>query len=865
MPNSARLSLIDVLTAEAEVISRRRALVASGQLAGDRGHGLSHDMVASKYASHGAPIKVKASHTLDERGIPCPRLDSEKHIVGLALSGGGVRSAAFCLGVVQALDSINEDNEPKVLDLIDYLSTVSGGGYIGASLAAGLMQTEKGRFPFASKLDQQETLETQHIRDYSNYLAPAGSIDILVGAVAVVRGLLINAMIFIGIILTVAVLTIAINPTESALRQPLLDFTGGKFPSVFLWSAVFSVVFIIIQIGYSIIGLRPSDRTSPRTTLIQREMAGRLFASALVLCVLVSLFSLQAFVLAGLFDAANLANDPNYQANWIGKAWHRLGTYYPMPWTFLVVAATAFAAFGNKLSAVATASRGDRTWKGLSKHWMSRVAIYCGASVIPLLFWFTYIALSYWGIRSQGRVGVFASDVPLLAWLSSHSGSLGAVGLAYASTAAVLLGLSILVTPNANSLHGYYRDRLSRAFLWKLDDLKAAARDPSEVNNVETGAHGVSRAQVSDNVAVDQFKLSSLKPHGPEGWSDAVRFAPYLLVNATVNLEGSKYLNRRGRNADSFVFSPLYVGSQATGYSQTVDMESADHNMNLGTAMAISGAAASANMGASTIRILTFSLAALNVRLGYWLPNPRLLKERLGLSRWLANIGPWYFAKETFGLLNELTKNIYLTDGGHFDDLGLYELLKRRCKVIIVADGEADPPLNFPSLIRVQQYARIDLGVLIDLPWEEIRHSGSVIAQQESSGELNDRRQYYGPHVAVGRIDYGENEHGVLLYIKSSISGDESDLIRDYRRRKPNFPQETTLDQFFSEEQFEVYRALGFHATRNFFTGRDRSAMLKTCPANDWPEVVQQALQRLNIPAEAVTQIMQRQQDAMVL
>jgi hypothetical protein len=101
-----------------------------------------------------------------------------------------------------------------------------------------------------------------------------------------------------------------------------------------------------------------------------------------------------------------------------------------------------------------------------------------------------------------------------------------------------------------------------------------------------------------------------------------------------------------------------------------------------------------------------------------------------GLARRLANIGPWYFAKEAFGWLDEETKNVYLTDGGHFDNLGLYELLKRRCKVIIAIDVEADPPLNFSSLIRLQRYARIDLGVLIDLPWEEIQRSNALITPE---------------------------------------------------------------------------------------------------------------------------------------
>jgi hypothetical protein len=173
---------------------------------------------------------------------------------------------------------------------------------------------------------------------------------------------------------------------------------------------------------------------------------------------------------------------------------------------------------------------------------------------------------------------------------------------------------------------------------------------------------------------------------------------------------------------------------------------------------------------------------------------------------WLANISPWYFAKETLGLLDENTRNVYLTDGGHFDNLGLYELFRRRCRVIIAVDAEADPAMNFGSLIRLHRYARIDLGVRIDLPWEDIRRSSGKVTNKTPHGPSDDPEQCCGPHVAIGRIEYGENEHGVLIYIKVSVSGDESDLIRDYRRRNPAFPHETTLDQFFTEEQGSLSR-----------------------------------------------------------
>ena len=357
---------------------------------------------------------------------------------------------------------------------------------------------------------------------------------------------------------------------------------------------------------------------------------------------------------------------------------------------------------------------------------------------------------------------------------------------------------------------------------------------------------------------------------------------PLLLLNAAVNLEGSKYANRRGRNADAFTFSPLHVGSAATGYVDTADMEKSDPHLGLATAMAISGAAASANMGASTIKPLTFSLALLNVRLGYWLPNPRRLARRIAGKadepapvpssaagakppprprppHRTAMLWPVSFAMEALGRLDEWSSLVYLTDGGHFDNLGLYELLRRRCRVIVVADAEADPMMNFESFVRLQRYARIDLGVRIDLPWEDLRRWSRGITVDAPYGPNDDPTACIGPHVALGRIEYGRGDPGVLIYIKACITGDENDLIRDYRRRNPDFPHETTLDQFFTEEQFEVYRALGFHATNSFFSGQDRFGFKPSHADGKWTDLVRNALTRLNIPQDAVGRIMSQQ------
>ncbi len=220
---------------------------------------------------------------------------------------------------------------------------------------------------------------------------------------------------------------------------------------------------------------------------------------------------------------------------------------------------------------------------------------------------------------------------------------------------------------------------------------------------------------------------------------------------------------------------------------------------------------------ANTIPVITFSLAALNVRLGYWLPNPAKLgvfdaappatagaPVRPHGSGGRAAFGNWYFLRELFGRIGQTSRRIYLTDGGHIENLGLYELTKRRCRVIICVDAEADQGMVFSSLVKAQLMMRIDHGVRIELPWPEIAAATRAAGEKVGTPEESKLFGKSGPHVAVGRIIYREptreapdGVHGVLIYIKSSMTGDESDLLRDYKRRHGDFPHETTLDQFF--------------------------------------------------------------------
>jgi hypothetical protein len=763
----------------------------------------------------------------DILGDPIWRPTKQSAVIGLALSGGGVRSAAFCLGTLQGLHLAD------VLKRIDYLSTVSGGGYIGASLSAGMSTYRK--FPFETSLTQDETPSIQHIRDYSNYLFPNGPGDLLRNSAIYARGLLANVVMLLSFLLIAAAVTILSNPTEAELSNP--DIFGFKgLPNAF---GVFTITWILAILFLAVIFLWAIYRSSISATHPGETDKITWIGWIAFLLVVAAFCEMQPFVLRGMFEPesgwAKVSEFVRKAATWLAPFGAVVGFLSPKIGEFLK-SATESPRLRQQLMA-----------------WLGKAGLLVASAVVPLILWAAYLQLSYWGIRPSSGAspwfGYGRSPAPewlhwvaqWLPWVAQRafgwanpdllSGQSGVwVGWAaspiawlYLVTGIVLVVVTlILLQPNANSLHPLYRDRLSKAFLFKPTSgfTSPPQKDLNENYSTKFDLEG------------NAVKLSELSPN----------FAPYHILNTALNIQDSKVSNRRGRNADFFAFSRNFIGSQATGYVKTADLEEIAPGLDLATAMAASGAAFSSNMGAATIKLLAPTLALLNIRTGYWLRNP-LWVAKVRSSRFFKRHSVWanyYFIFEMFGLLSERRKSVYITDGGHIENLGIYELLRRRCEVIIAVDAEADSQMSFGSFVTLQRYARIDLGVRIELPWEKVKEITLKAGQEINRGEYMPR---LGPHCIIGEIQYPQKRFGILIYIKASLTGDENDYIRYYGQRHAKFPHETTLDQFFSEEQFEVYRALGFHAAYGFFDRKDEFAYLD--PPKKYPRVREQ-LKRLD-------------------
>jgi Patatin-like phospholipase len=755
---------------------------------------------------------------------------------GLALSGGGIRSASFGLGVLQAL------NAEGILKNFDYLSTVSGGGYIGTSMTVSMSSAEiearkkvarrppaegrykvPWRFPFGKTGEEVgETDETRHLRDRSRYLLQNGATSALSALVIYLRGIAMNVLIVLPLLLLMAAFLALCKPDTRALvnppswlsflPQPMLQ---SGWPLSICAAGIFALFLIVYALAVSVI---PILRKAVRQEIAEGA------AVFFVICALPILVEAHFALLKVLFGPPSLGIETSHadsiasgSSSWFSDIKRAVGLIMP----FVFAALPFLRRISEKAVTAATTSFLDAASK-----WTSRIVLLIVAAVVPLLLWLSTLQLAYWAIAVNScdvrgatacappwGANSWAHSPPFLDWLFRHVGAFVPVygaSAAYAILAGVQLIFWLFLNVNSNSLHQLYRDRLGSAFLFRRD-----------------GGDGALEG-------ADQFMLSEI----------AAEASPYHLINAALNVPGSRFANRRGRNADFFLFSKRFVGSELTGYVDTRLAEAAMDGLNAGTAMAISGAAAAPNMGMASTRPLSPTIALLNVRLGRWMRHPydvvKYAKTSKFMQWWRGRPGPTRLLSEAFfksgaDVTEKDERNtrdagfVFLTDGGHIENLGVYELLRRRCSLVVAVDAEADPNYNFPSLVQLERFARIDLGIRIVLDWQPIAERSRLVSK---GFDTDERYSLAGPHVAIGLIDYpsaatdGAREQGVLIYIKSSMSGDENDYVADYKKRNPDFPQESTMEQLFSEEQLEAYRALGEHIGRRFCRGEDEATVV---------------------------------------
>ena len=767
-------------------------------------------------------------------------------LVGLACSGGGIRSASFCLGVVQHLIKNNLFNK------IDYLSTVSGGGYTGSCISA-LTKGAPGREALlVERKGSEEPAALNHIRNYSKYLDSTGPLSAIRIPVLIVEGAIRSFFTFLPIIILAvfftevffeasgrfnsliqwAVPALGIAPMLAVLAaRPMFfdrlgwqgrdksDRTLTNFTLVALLSII-SIPFLILLRNavdldsYAFFSTIKHTLFSNTYLSITGSLAllgafvfgvikfkGRAIVLIVSILAPLALFGVYVYLCvvainspyvehAGLQDAqreAILAGE-DVESTTLATSillFNRLAAKSESGMLPPIIDAGAQPeALSSDDCLCATA---QMTLPGYSAMEVSLDAVfkqkqldfsaYCLSGVSTESLQFCRMS----DANSESAFGDYfqrylTTQTPPFITLSLAEGFFVKAKMlvfeelrilhGHAEWWLYLLGFLLqcynwmFININRFSLHSFYRDRLSRTFLISGDD--------DSIKNI------------------DKVKLSELK--------GAESTAPYHIVNTALNLQGSSNPQLRSRKTVSFILTKLFCGSDMTGYCSTTDVEKQDSHFDLGAAMAISAAAASPNMGTVGNSSLSFIMTLLNIRLNYWLPNPALFLNRVSKKALhFKSLGLSYLMSEALSTVNESTPYINCSDGGHIENLGVYELLRRRCKTIVCIDGEADPLFNFDGLTTLQRYAEIDLGIVLDIDVNAIKPVDGLSA-------LNS---------VLGRIAYPDGTVGTFIYLKLSFSGAEPEYLHSYRQRNTAFPHESTGDQSFDETQFEVYRALG--------------------------------------------------------
>lgn len=761
--------------------------------------------------------------------------------VGLALSGGGIRSATYCLGVLQSLA------QERALPNVDYLSTVSGGGYIGASLTyllhqsanrASMGETDETskfdasaeHFPYVSYpmvsvpspieggLDTKNdspTCNEQHIAERikgrllrklrlgSNYLTPGGGITILSLIGVIVRNTTVSVIVHIALLLFLFQLfVIKYSPSEETLPAsvPTGATTDPGLPAsnVFLEGvalalgiyALLSLLYVVSTCAFDSMereGEARRDQFGPYAIRrVYEVLTHWLFLTAIVLLVIGGLPWLYALL---------LSLDHRSVSNWISLIAGQSGNSKPVA---LGIAATLVGLAGQVLGHLQ--SRRD----GRSRI-PTRIVVRVASAALLLGLLLLVYAVSR-ALNQSGDEGINAKII---------------VGCLV-----ILVLLGWLPEVNYLSLHRYYRDRLLEAFLpdtsiLRQDELASATVTQTWSWRRFCGGRSIpgDNAMLGDMCGAPNVPKES----DPSVANDAasndlpakskLMRGPYHIINAHVVLVSSDHPRYRARGGDNFILSPAYCGSRATGWKKTDS--SPKRGFTLATAMAISGAALNPNTGPNgegltRQPLLSVLMGILNLRLGYWnqakgrgvLMRPNLLCPGLYESLGRSN-------------LTERAEFSLLTDGGHFENLGLYELVRRRLKLIVVCDATADADFRFSALGNAIQKVRADFGAIICIDAEQLALLTPKPHERDGNGrdERSAARQAY----LIARIRYANRpgqssgeETGILILLKATAFDRLPADLYSYRREHPEFPDQSTADQFFDEKQFDAYRELGY-------------------------------------------------------
>jgi len=763
--------------------------------------------------------------------------------LGVCCSGGGIRSAAFSLGALQVLQEKGE------LRKASYLAAVSGGAYIAAAIS---MVNKTG------KDDSNPTLvndrapafapgspEEQYLRNRCSYLAPSWRDKTYLG-IRVVLGLLINLLF-----LSVPLVGVALILTGS-LYAPKLSSLAGSWPIVVdyqvhlptcFWGAPLVLLGLSLLAGLATLLVRwPAERWER----FFEAWATRLLLGA----------GLLALVLIGVPYFAERIRDLSNAHSALGTAQANARKVGAGTLALLVGIAAQAGAFFRSKATREELEGARKVFAKLGSGVRLAIAYLAGALIGPLLLFSIFGLAVAMGLAEATRDGA-------IDW------SLVGIGIA------ILLGFSLFYAVadlTTWSLHPYYKRRLSSAFALKritLKDLKGMKLDdrfeaakPSRQEPTGRPSRGI--AVERDFKTLVPISDTALDAEKDPAW-------PTLLVCAAANISDTA-ATPPGRGVTSFTFSAHTVGGPLVGAVEMSQLERAfdgrrpedppgegnaaddaeglanvlepivegsrrartrvwdvltarkhrRHDLSLMAAVAMSGAAISPSMGKTTSRPLRFLMALANIRLGVWVPNPRWVAKRGRPSKFLSRPRPSYLLREFVGRNSVDAKYLYVTDGGHYENLGLVELLRRGCTQIYCLDasGVGGDGAELGALGEAIALARSELQVEIEFDGEPGGNPEELKPDADSHLSKSD--------VITGKIKFppsSEGEEGLegkLIYVRNTMTDEAPWDVRAHNEADPRFPNNPTVDQLYTDQKFEAYRVLGALAGVNAVAARAR-------------------------------------------
>jgi hypothetical protein len=362
----------------------------------------------------------------------------------------------------------------------------------------------------------------------------------------------------------------------------------------------------------------------------------------------------------------------------------------------------------------------------------------------------------------------------------------------------LFFGFSFVVNRNRTSLHAFWRRQIRDAYLAGL------VGEPADKPIHE----------LSDDLWPATAKL--------DPWPSR---APLHIMTAAVNTPGSQDATLAKRGTARFELSPLFIGGSATGWAPA--RYYAQHRVSLATAVAVSAAAVNSQGGTAIPRWARMLLAALNLGLGYWLPNPRVMIRGDVRGRVWPHFWTGHLAREMLGYNDESSSMLFVSDGGHHDNLGLSALVERGCDLVIAVDAAADPRYELVDLANVTRMLRIDGD------WE-LKDFDPESLRAETGDRFADRIRDCA--VVTGsfcRMRAGVEQRVHFVYVKACMVRGLPIDADTYARTHPQFPQQTTADQWFDEAQFEAYFTLGAALARQTRAALDTEQLCAILPGQE--------------------------------